>query len=85
MSAAGAYWVSPHAVKRFRQRIAPLPENLALAAIIKALADPTALVKPQGDGRTVRIRTRAPHKFRAFVVAARTPDELPAVTTIFEG
>ncbi|CAH2606085.1 conserved protein of unknown function (plasmid) [Rhodovastum atsumiense] len=85
MSIAGGYFVTPHAVRRFRERIAPLPERHALAAIIKSLESPDVRLKPQRDGVTVVVRTRAPFRFRAFVVPSEHPGGMPAVATIFEG
>ena len=85
MSAAGAYLVTPHAVRRFQERIAPLPERHALAAIIRSLANPPVSAKLQKDGVTVRIRTRHPWKLRAFVAPPTRPGDLPCVVTVFEG
>ena len=85
MSIGGGYFITPHALHCFQQRICPLPENDALAAIIKSLSNPCVSAKLQKDGTTVRVRTRNPFKFRVFVTPPLCPGDCPSVVTIFEG
>lgn len=84
MSFGGQVFVTPHAVRRFRERIAPLPENRALAAIIHSLAEARS-VKPIPNGRGLAVRTQAPFRFRAFVMPPAQPGELPSVVSILRG
>jgi hypothetical protein len=85
MSIGGNFFITPHALHRFQQRICPLSESDALAAIIKSLANPAVSAKLQKDGTTVRVRTRTPFKFRAFITPPKCDGDYPAVVTIFEG
>lgn len=64
---AGEVYVTPHAVEQFQARIAPLPSNHALAAIIRELAEHARDPRPCASGRGIvskrskmnRIRSRA--------------------------
>jgi hypothetical protein len=85
MSIGGDVFVTPHAVRRFQERIAPLQENHALAAIIHSLASPNVSVRPTQNGRGVAVRTKAPYRFRAFVMPPVIPGDLPAVVSIMRG
>jgi hypothetical protein len=85
MSFGGQVFVTPHAVRRFRERIAPLPENHALAAIIHSLASPAVSVRPTQNGRGLAVRTKAPFRFRAFVMPPPEAGGLPSVVSIMRG
>lgn len=81
---AGDAFVTPHAVTRFRELIAPLAYEHALAGIIKSLAAPKS-VKPCSNGKGVTVRTVTPFRFRAVVVAGSRPDDKPVVVTLMRG
>lgn len=85
MSFGGEVYVTPHAVRRFRERIAPLPANHALAAIIHSLGNPAASVAPTPNGHGFRVRTSAPYRFRAFIMPPPRPGTLPSVVSILRG
>lgn len=83
MAAAGDWFVSPHAVRRFRERIAPLPDRLALAAIIHGMERAGPLRRSvNGPGLYCRVRSGNgyPHDFRAVVMPGDGP--LPCVVTV---
>lgn len=65
---AGQYFVTPHAVRQFQYRIAPLPYNEAMAVIIKAIndagADRYAVIQ---NGVALRITISQPFRFRAII------------------
>lgn len=78
---AGRYFVTPHAVKQFRARIAPrLSYDQALGAIIRGLEETESEPKPCHSGKAVYIRVRRPYAFRAVIAPGE--GELPAVITI---
>jgi hypothetical protein len=82
MPAYGQAFVTPHAVRQFQSRIAPLPYRQALAAIITGLASATNS-RPTSNGRAQRVRVRRPHAFRAIVrPPADGKGHLPIVVTI---
>jgi hypothetical protein len=84
MSATGRFFVTPHAVVRFRRRIADLPYDLALAAIIKGLQHPVAMRRTtRRDGRPVYdLAVQGKYSFIATVVPHDSEHLLPAVVTI---
>ena len=84
MGAAGDVFVTPHAVRRFRERIAPLPENQALAAIIHSFKDVKS-VKPSQNGKGLNVRTSSPWKLRALVMPPTEHGGLPSVVTVLPG
>jgi hypothetical protein len=84
VSFGGAVFVTPHAVRRFRERIAALPEAQALAAVIHSLAQVKS-VKPTSNGRGLAVRTVAPYRFRAMVMPPTVPGDLPSVVCILRG
>jgi len=47
---AGPYFVTPHAVERFRERIAPLTYNQARVAIIHGLAETNSTPRRLTEG-----------------------------------
>lgn len=64
---AGEYFITPHAVRRFIELIAPgLDYEHALAAIIRGLRDHAGEPKPTRSG-AVYIRVRGEHRFRAII------------------
>lgn len=78
---AGRFFVTPHAVERFRERIAPhLTYEEALGAIIHGLKETTSAPKPRGDTGAITIRVRRPYNFRAVIMPGDGP--APAVVTI---
>lgn len=81
MPAAGPAFVTPHALRQFRARVADLPERHALAAILHGLANP-ANIRPTRNGAALRVRVRRPYPFRAILRADPDPNRLPAVITI---
>lgn len=82
MTAVGPAFVTPHAVRQFQARIAHLPYELALAAIIRGLSKP-ANTRPTSNGRAVRVRVRRPYQFRAIVRPSQGGQgHLPIVVTI---
>lgn len=78
---AGAYFVTPHAVHQFQQRIADLPYEAALAAIIHGCQSvPADQARPLTNGQGVYLRvTTGPHLFRAIILAG---EPAPAIVTI---
>ncbi|HEX6940905.1 MAG TPA: hypothetical protein VF158_15920 [Longimicrobiales bacterium] len=78
---AGRFFVTPHAVERFRQRIAPhLTYEQALGAIIRGLDATDSERRPAQSGTRYYIRVRRPYAFRALIVPGEGP--LPAVATV---
>ncbi len=84
MSFGGAVFVTPHAVRRFRERIAPLPEAHALAAIIHSFALIKS-VKPTSNGRGLTVRTMLAYRFRALVMPPKAGGDLPSIVCILRG
>lgn len=84
MTIAGDVFVTPHAVRRFQERISPLPENQALAAILHSLRDVHS-VRPAQNGKGLHVRTKAPWRFRAFIVPPTLPGNAPSVVTVLRG
>lgn len=88
MSAAGEAFVTPHALRQFLERIAPLPENLALAAILHGIAGRTRHpLRPSQQARcgylvgAVEVWVWRPYAFRAVLVPG-IEGPLPVVVTI---
>lgn len=78
---AGRYFVTPHAVKRFRQRIIRgMTYEQALGAIINGLERTRSEPRRLHDGTGWMIRCRRPYNFRAVVKP--TDEGAPAVVTI---
>jgi len=69
MADFGDFFISPHAVAQFQQRIAPLGRVTA-AQVIREGIQLATNVRQLPDGLTWRVRTRRPFpfEFRAFVV-----------------
>lgn len=85
MSVAGKYFVAPHAVWRFRQRIdSRLGYEDALAAIIRGLEQDAMAPKPLSNGAGIMIRTRGRRHGRYDFRAVVLPGEgaKPAVATV---
>lgn len=82
--AAGAAFVTPHAVQQFQERIERLPYNQALAAIIHSL-DSAEAARSTENGMAVYVRTRTPYRFRAIVRRPAPSRRLPSVVTILKG
>ena len=81
MPAAGPAFVTPHALRQFRARIANLPDHHALAAILHGLANPSN-IRQTTNGVSIRVRVRKPYPFRAIVRGPDAPGRLPVVVTI---
>lgn len=83
MGASGKYFVTPHAVHRYQERIEDVPYRVALGRIIGGLNGEGAM-EPKGlpEG-TVGIRVRRPEPGFRVVVDDREPEgPLPAVVTV---
>ncbi len=79
----GPVFVTPHAVRAFRDRIAPLPYEEARAAILRELDEHTVSVRPSENRQSVVARTRGGrYLFRAVIGPGEGP--LPAVITILK-
>lgn len=87
MSTGGRFFVTPHAVERFRQRIARVDYNEALTLIIDGLTRPYAVRRTvRRDGVPAwEIAVIGHHTFIATVVPSRDADLLPAVVSIRYG
>lgn len=84
MPAAGQVFVTPHAVRQFIERIAPMAYEQALGAIIRELDEHCVSVKPSCSGKAAIARTRGGrYDFRAVIGPGQGP--LPAVITILKG
>jgi hypothetical protein len=88
MSVAGTVFVTPHAIQRFQERIAPIPEDVARAVIIRGLQRALGYHQTRlRDGR-VAYEVASHHAgftFIASVVPNPDPSLLPAVVTILWG
>ncbi len=83
MSAVGAAFVTPHAVARFRERIAPLPYETARAIILDGLAHNAAVrVEQRPDGYRAEVGCDGRYRFVAVVVAPPERGLLPVVVTV---
>jgi len=83
----GVAFVTPHAVARFRERIAPLDYEVARAAILDGLTRIAGAPQParHHPGEVlVRVR-RGPHAFRARLAPPMGPGMAPVVVTVFRG
>jgi hypothetical protein len=69
MADFGDFFISPHAVAQFQQRVAPLGRATA-AQVIREGIELAANVRQLPDGLTWRVRTQRPFpfEFRAFLV-----------------
>ncbi len=69
MTGFGDFFISPHAVAQFQQRIAPLRRATA-AQVIREGIELATNVRQLPDGLTWRVRTRrpVPFEFRSFMV-----------------
>ncbi len=88
MSAAGRCFITPHAVDRFRRRIALLDYDHALGAIIRGLERAVVAERVVGtrDGRSVRdIAVVGEYQFIATISGAQRTGLLPAVGSIRYG
>jgi hypothetical protein len=81
----GNYFVTPHAVRQFQQRIVPLPYQHALAVILRGLAQDLPIKYTQSGQHYVRVKR--PYSFRAVIDGRKTTAEKPspAVVTILKG
>ena len=78
----GDFFISPHAVAQFQQRIAPLRHATA-AQVIREGIELATNVRQLPDGLTWRVRTQRPFpfEFRAFVVFDLERDHFVVTTT----
>ena len=75
----GDYFVTPHAVKQFQDRIAPwMTYEQALGAIIRELRGVNEFRLTE-NGKAYYVRTKGVYRFRAII---REGKSLPAVVTI---
>lgn len=67
----GKYFITPHAIEQFRNRIHNLPYEDVLAIILKGLQDNAMPARPSenGDSDYIRVRAKAvgDYNFRAVV------------------
>jgi len=85
---AGEYFITPHAVNRFRRRLAHgLSYEEALGRIIRSLREYGRPPKPSPTGPGIYIiRVKGPvYRFRAVIDTRRREGPLPVVTTILFG
>lgn len=81
---AGRFFVTPHAVERFRARIAPrLSYDQALGVIARSLESADRWKKAKSRPDHYWLRTRRPYALRVLVGPGEGP--LPAVVTILPG
>ena len=81
MSAAGRWFITPHAVRRFQQRVAPgLSYNAALSALIEHSESARRCGR---KGANTLYRSGRPQRLR-FIVAERGPG-LPQLLTVYGG
>lgn len=79
----GPAFVTPHAVRRFQERIRALPYEAARQAVIDELAEHVVSVRPAHAGRGVMVRVRGGrHSFRAHVLPPPGPALAPVVATV---
>lgn len=83
-TASGGAFITPHAIYQFIERIAPLPHNQALAAILHSL-ETAGAQRVTRNGKAVYIRTKTPYRFRAIIRPPLPGLKLPAVVTILRG
>jgi hypothetical protein len=88
MGIAGAYFLTPHAVEQFRNRMAwRMSYEDALAAIIKGIAEhgeePTPALNDSG-AYIIRVK-KGPFRFRAVVDPRRREGDKSAVVSILYG
>lgn len=77
----GNYFVTPHAVRQFQDRIARLEYDEARQVIIDALAvAPSERYAVTRNGKALRIKVKRPFCFRAIIAPGE--GALPAVITI---
>lgn len=79
---AGPAFVTPHAVRQLRERVAPeLTYEQALGAIIRGLSDgvEAGRVRALPNGAGWRVRAKGAYPFRAVIVPG---EPLPVVATI---
>lgn len=78
---AGRYFVTPHAVRRFQERIAPwMSYSQALGTIIRCLEETTCRPTPLHHEPGLMIRVRRPYNFRAVIKPSE--EGAPVVATI---
>lgn len=76
---AGDFFITPHAVRQFQDRIAPwMSYEQALGAIIRGLRNAEEL-RPTTNGKAYYVRVDSEWQFRAVI---REGEFLPAVITI---
>lgn len=82
----GEYFVTPHAVHQFIERIPGYRRfsfEGARAVIIASMRDHVHSVRPTQNGVATCIRVRSPHvNFRALVAAPSDNESCPSVVTI---
>lgn len=81
MSAAGRFFVTPHAVRRYVSRVRPgLTYEQALGALLQA-AESAHYVRDSDGGAAIWRASRAHGRVR-FVVMPGVPGRLPVIVTI---
>jgi len=85
MPAVGRFFITPHAVQRYRERV-PGAERLtyeqALAELIRE-SETAHFIKPLGNGLDLW-RGRKPHRLR-FRVSPAVDGRLPQLVTVLRG
>jgi hypothetical protein len=81
----GNYFITPHAVRKFQERIARLPYDEALGIIAKSVSDaPIERHSVTQNGRAMSIRVASPFDFRAVIAPGHDAGAKPAVVTILK-
>ena len=79
MPAVGRWFVTPHALARFRE-IVPIPDSAALAALIRE--SETARFVRVLDSGALLLRGPRPHRLRFVLRSAPGPGLLPQLITV---
>jgi len=79
MPAKGRWFVTPHALARFRELV-PLDDTRALSALIRE--SETAHIVRQLDNGACVMRGPRPHRLRFIVRPAPEPGSLPQLVTV---
>jgi hypothetical protein len=79
------YFITPHAVRKFQERVAQLPYDEVIMVVARALS--VAPIEKHGatqNGRGMSIRVTDPFDFRAVILPGRDASEKPAVVTVLK-
>lgn len=80
----GNFFVTPHAVRQFQDRVAFLPYDEVVGLIVQSL-DEAPPGKVSENGKALQVRVSEPFDFRAVIVPGNPPDQpKPVVVTILK-